>query len=155
MHSCSFGVSEKLPKDLIYFKYLILSFRYNANRCYMLFYISLCEGRQFAWAPQVRVHNGSRFVCVAHFRMSYRFLDSEPRLHWSHQNGLIHLHRSFDLCMCHFLFELLIIYGEGCISQICTFSLPNCIETGTAHNLVASVHLHQRYTCKNTYCKDF
>jgi hypothetical protein len=24
------------------------------------------------------------------------------------------------VCVCHFLFELLLIFGEGCISQICT-----------------------------------
>jgi hypothetical protein len=31
----------KTPKRLDLFKYFILSFRYNANRCYMLFHISL------------------------------------------------------------------------------------------------------------------
>jgi hypothetical protein len=134
VHSCSLECKQKLPKDVIYFKYLILSFRYNANRCYM-FYMSLSLK-----ADILRGHHKLVYISVQNW---YAWCTSECKvdyciMHPVYAEVTKMVWNLNDLCICHFLFELLIIFGEGCISQICTFSLPYYIETRTAHNLVVS-----------------
>jgi len=118
----------------IFFRCLILSFRYDANRCYELFCISLSIKADNLHGHHklvyITVHNLCAW-CTSGCKIDYCIMHpvyTEVTKMVSYLN---------DVCVCHILYELLKLYGEGFISLI-ALCLPYYTETRTAHNLVVS-----------------
>lgn len=105
---------RNFQRTWINFTCLILSFRYDANRCYVLFYISLSIK-----ADNLHGHHKLVYITVQNL---YAWHTSGCKINYCIMHPVyteVTKMVSYlnDLCVCHILCVLLIIF-EGFISQI-------------------------------------